>query len=92
MEWKILLTSFTTVFLAELGDKTQLAIFGLGAGSSSRWSVFIGSSLALVLSSAIACLVADAVARVVPLKLIRLGAGTLFIVLGLWMLLGRRGV
>jgi len=92
MEWKILLTSFATVFLAELGDKTQLATFALGAGSSSRWSVFIGSALALVLSSAIACLVADAVARFVPFKLIRLGAGTLFIVLGLWMLLVRRGV
>jgi putative Ca2+/H+ antiporter (TMEM165/GDT1 family) len=90
MEWKILVTSFTTVFLAELGDKTQLATFFLGAGSASRWSVFVGSSLALVLSSAMACLVADAAARVVPVKIIRLVAGCLFIALGLWMILWRR--
>jgi putative Ca2+/H+ antiporter (TMEM165/GDT1 family) len=90
MEWKVILTAFTTVFLAELGDKTQLATLFLGAGSTSRWSVFIGSSLALVLSSAIACLVADAAARVLPLKVIRVVAGGLFIALGLWMILVRR--
>ncbi len=90
MEWKFFVTAFTTVFLAELGDKTQLAILSLGAGSTSRWSVFIGSSLALVLSSAIACLVADAAARVLPVKVIRVAAGGLFIALGLWMILVKR--
>jgi putative Ca2+/H+ antiporter (TMEM165/GDT1 family) len=90
MEWKIILTAFTTVFLAELGDKTQLATLFLGAGSASRWSVFIGSSAALVLSSALACLVADAAVRVLPVRLIRLAAGVLFIALGLWMILVKR--
>ena len=59
MDWKILASTFGVVFLAELGDKTQLATFGVAAASGSgKWSVFVGSALALVASSAIAVIFA----------------------------------
>jgi putative Ca2+/H+ antiporter (TMEM165/GDT1 family) len=82
MDWRLLLTTFASVFLAELGDKTQLATFSFACGSRSVWTVFAGSALALVTSSALACLVGGAVSRVVPARWLHLGAGLLFIVLG----------
>jgi len=51
MDWKIMGTAFVTLFLAELGDKTQLAIITLSANTESKWAVFIGASLALVIVS-----------------------------------------
>lgn len=87
MDWKVLATTFVTVFLAELGDKTQLATFGLAGSSESRVSVFLGSTLALLLSSALAVLAGDALARRVSPVLIERGAAVLFLILGLVMLL-----
>ncbi len=87
MDIKFMLTTFGMVFLAELGDKTQLATFCLSADcASSKWSVFIGSASALVLSSAIAVVFGDALARWIPPSYIRLGAGVFFVVVGFWML------
>ncbi len=93
MDWKLAGTTFVTVFLAELGDKTQLATLTFAAGGASRWAVFLGSASALVFSAAIAVLAGEAVTRFVsPRTLQRIAAGA-FIVLGLWMLwsLGRGG-
>jgi Ca2+/H+ antiporter, TMEM165/GDT1 family len=85
MDWRILLTTFAGVFLAELGDKTQLATFALSAESPRhRWSVFLGSAGALVTSSLIAVLAAGAVARYIPQHYLRRAAAALFIVLGAW--------
>ena len=64
MDWKLLLSTFLVVFVAELGDKTQLAVLSLAASGSSRWVVFGGSALALVASSAIAVLLGEGVSRV----------------------------
>ncbi len=55
MDWKILSTVFAAVFIAELGDKTQLATMLFAADKEvSKWTVFLGASLALVVASAIA--------------------------------------
>jgi Ca2+/H+ antiporter, TMEM165/GDT1 family len=76
-------TAFVTVFLAELGDKTQLATLALAGGGKSRWLVFAGAALALVTTSALAVLVSGAVGQVVPTVWMRRGAGVMMIVLGI---------
>lgn len=83
MDWKLLLTTFVTIFVAELGDKTQLATLSFASGGTSRWTVFIGASLALVATSAIAVVVGEALGRMVPPLVLRRGAGVLLIALGM---------
>jgi putative Ca2+/H+ antiporter (TMEM165/GDT1 family) len=87
MDLKIFLTTFGMIFLAELGDKTQLATFAFAAKSESRLSVFIGSAGALVVTSLLAVTLGAAISRFVPANYMKIGAGVLFIILGLWMLL-----
>ena len=82
MDWKLLLTTFGSIFLAELGDKTQLATLSFATGRNTLLPVFIGSSLALVTSSLLASLLGNALTRVLPIRWVHLGAGLLFIVLG----------
>jgi putative Ca2+/H+ antiporter (TMEM165/GDT1 family) len=86
VDWRVILTTFGSIFLAELGDKTQLATFCFAAESHSKWSVFFGSATALVLTSALGCLLGSMVSQVVPPKYMNLGAGILFVVLGSWMI------
>ena len=87
MDIKFMMTTFGLVFLAELGDKTQLATFCLSADcESSKWSVFIGSASALVVASLIAVFLGDTLSRMAPPLYIRIGAGVFFLVVGVWML------
>src|SRR6187549_2229568 len=65
-DWKLFLSTFGAIFLAEMGDKTQLATLSLSANGASRWVVFAGSALALVATSAVAVLFGEAIARVIP--------------------------
>ena len=82
MNWKLLLVTFGTVFLAELGDKTQLATLAFAAANRSFWSVFIGSALALITTSLLATLLGTLFARYFPGRWVSLGAGVLFIIIG----------
>jgi putative Ca2+/H+ antiporter (TMEM165/GDT1 family) len=82
MDWKLLASTFAAVFLAELGDKTQLATLSLAASGRSRWLVFAGSALALVATSAIAVVAGEALTRLVPPIWIKRAAGALFVVMG----------
>jgi putative Ca2+/H+ antiporter (TMEM165/GDT1 family) len=86
MDIKLLLTTFGLVFLAELGDKTQLATFCFSADCDSRLSVFLGSAGALVLSSLIAVVFGAAVSRLIPPNYIKIGAGVFFVLVGAWTL------
>lgn len=87
MDWKLLASTFGLVFLAELGDKTQLATLSLAAGGSSRWVVFAGSAAALVATSAIAAVGGEALSRVVSPEWLKRAAGLSFLVLGAVFLL-----
>jgi len=87
MDLKLLLTTFGMIFLAELGDKTQLATLAFAAEGKSRLAVFIGSAGALALTSLIAVILGAAVSRIIPPNYIKTGAGALFIILGFWMIL-----
>ena len=81
-----MLYTFGAVFLAELGDKTQLATFCLAAEGNAKWSIFIGSAAALVLTSLIAVLLGCEIAKYIPTRYIKIGAGSLFVILGIWMM------
>jgi len=85
--WKVALTTFWLVFLAELGDKTQLAVLALASRSESPWGVFLGAGSALLLSALLAVGLGYALARLVPesaTRIIHYVAGGLFIVVGAW--------
>jgi len=85
--WRVALTTFWLVFLAELGDKTQLAVLALASRSESPWGVFLGAGSALLLSALLAVGLGYALARLVPesaTRIIHYVAGGLFIVVGAW--------
>ncbi|MFZ9148409.1 TMEM165/GDT1 family protein [Vulcanococcus sp.] len=81
----VFLTTFTTVFLAELGDKTQLAALLLSAESGRPVLVFIGASLALISSSLVGVVLGRWLSRVLPPQQLERLAGILMIALGLWL-------
>jgi putative Ca2+/H+ antiporter (TMEM165/GDT1 family) len=86
MDTMLFLSTFFLVFVAELGDKTQLSTLTLAANASSRWIVFFASASALVASSAIAVLVGEGLARLVPPVWIQRAAGVLFLGFGAYTL------
>lgn len=90
MDWKLIGTTFAVVFIAELGDKTQLATFGLASQPGSKLAVLLGASAALVATTVIAVLLGDAVGRLVPAHWLKRGAGVLFVVLGVLALAGSK--
>ena len=88
---KALLVVFLSVFMAELGDKTQVATLLFAADQNlSRWEVFAAASAALVFASLLAVLFGVQISRVVPPSTLRVAAGLGFVAIGLWMLIGAR--
>ena len=88
MDWKILVTVFVTVFIAELGDKTQLATLLFATDKEvNKMTVFIGASLALVLTSAIGVLAGSVISNYISEKQLHYIAGIGFIAIGVWTLL-----
>jgi putative Ca2+/H+ antiporter (TMEM165/GDT1 family) len=87
MDWKTFATVFGTVFLAELGDKTQLATLLFASKSpTTLWTIFVGAALALVLTSAIGVAAGAVLSDYVNPKYLSYGAGIGFIVIGVWTL------
>jgi len=89
VNWNIVVSTFVAVFFAELGDKTQLSTMMLASSKKAPASVFVGSAVALVLSSLIGVLVGDTLYRVVPAHIIRIVAGAGFLVIGALILFGK---
>ena len=89
MDWRTLVGSFGLIFLAELGDKTQLAAIAMTAESNRPLSVFVGAVLALALVTLLGVAIGGTLTRVVPAQYIRKGAGALFVLVGAFMLLSR---
>ena len=88
MDWNVIMSTFITVFLAEIGDKTQLSTMML-ASRRSPTSVFAGSALALIASSLIGVIIGDNLMRLIPPGVIRVLAGGGFLVVGILILAGR---
>ena len=92
MDFPLLVSTFLTVFLAELGDKTQLATVALSGTSNRPLAVFLGSSSALVLASLIGALAGGSIAAVIRTDVLQLLASIGFLVIGgrlLWPLVSR---
>jgi putative Ca2+/H+ antiporter (TMEM165/GDT1 family) len=89
MDWRIFLTTFGVIFLAEMGDKTQLAAMTMAAQSKKPWAVFIGSALALTAVSAIGVVLGSVIGDYVPLIWIKRVAALSFIVIGVLILMGK---
>ena len=81
----VMLSTFTTVFVAELGDKTQLATLLLSAQSGQPWLVFIGAALALICSSLVGVLVGRWLSTILPPERLEQMAGVLMVGLGIWL-------
>jgi putative Ca2+/H+ antiporter (TMEM165/GDT1 family) len=89
MDWRVFLTTFGVIFLAEMGDKTQLAAMTMAAQSKRPWTVFIGSALALTAVSAIGVVVGSVVGNYIPLIWVKRGAAVAFIVIGVLILMDK---
>jgi putative Ca2+/H+ antiporter (TMEM165/GDT1 family) len=87
MDWKPFASTFALLFLAELGDKTQLACILQAAKFQKPWMVLAGAVLALATVTGIGVAVGHACGQLVPQELMRYVAGGLFIVLGTLMIL-----
>ena len=88
--WKTFSAVFITVFLAEIGDKTQLATMLFSSEKeTNKWIVFAGSASALVLAAGIGVLVGAQLERFVRPQTLKLVAGAGFIVIGLWTMFSR---
>jgi putative Ca2+/H+ antiporter (TMEM165/GDT1 family) len=89
MDLRVLLTTFGIIFLAEMGDKTQLAAMTMAAQTKKPWAVFVGASLALAAVSALGVLVGSLIGDYVPLEWVKRAAAVAFIVIGALMLFGK---
>lgn len=86
---KIILTTFFLVFIAELGDKTQITTMLLSADNSSKLAVFIGSALALVCSSFIGVMLGSVINKYIPPNIIQLASAIAFIIIGFLLLFNK---
>lgn len=89
MDWKIIGTAFLTLFLAELGDKTQLAVIVMTAKTDNKLAVFIGASVALVLVTLLGILFGGLLTQFVPTEWLQRIVAAAFIIMGVLMLFGK---
>ena len=78
----LLFTTFVTVFLAEMGDKTQLTTITLSSTTNKPLAVFIGSSIALILATILGALAGGSIANLIPAYLLKLLSGIVFLIIG----------
>ncbi|MEP1057088.1 TMEM165/GDT1 family protein [Stenomitos frigidus AS-A4] len=86
-QWKVFGTTFITIFLAELGDKTQVATLLMSAESHAPWIVFTGAAAALVTTSLLGVLVGQWLSSRVSPKTLDTAAGIMLAFLSLWLFL-----
>ena len=89
MDWRVFLTTFGVIFLAEMGDKTQLAAMTMAAESKKPWAVFVGAALALASVSAVGVLVGSVIGNYIPLIWIKRVAALAFVVIGILILIDK---
>ncbi len=89
MDWKLFFITFGTIFIAELGDKTQFAALAASSQSKDTATVWIAVVLALALAGTIGVFAGRVLGEFIQPQALRWISGSLFIVVGLWVLLSR---
>ena len=89
MDWRVFITTFGVIFLAEMGDKTQLAAMTMSAQTRKPWAVLLGAAIALTAVSAIGVVVGGVLGNYVPLIWVKRVAAIAFIVIGVLILLNK---
>lgn len=87
MDWKIFIATFSTIFVAEIGDKTQFAAFAIASQSKSTSSVLLGTVLALSVAGIIGVLAGSVLGHYVDPNKMKYFSGSAFILMGAWILL-----
>ena len=82
----LLFSTFIAVFLAEMGDKTQLTTITLSSTTNKPLAVFIGSSTALILATLLGALAGGSIASLIPAFMLKLLSGIVFLILGINLL------
>ena len=82
----LLFSTFFTVFLAEMGDKTQLTTITLSSTTNKPLAVFMGSSIALILATLLGALAGGSIANLIPAFLLKLLSGIVFFIIGINLL------
>jgi putative Ca2+/H+ antiporter (TMEM165/GDT1 family) len=86
MDWNLLGLSFVTVFLSELGDKSQLAAIALGGQTRSLRAVFLGTAAALLVTSFLGVMLGGGMAQVLPLRWVKAIAAVIFALMAVRLL------
>lgn len=87
MDLKLFALVFSSIFVAELGDKTQIAtLLYASDAANAKWTVFAASATALIVTSALGVLAGSVVSAYTDPKLVRWLAGVGFIAVGIWIL------
>lgn len=89
MDWRIFITTFGSIFLAELGDKTQLATILMTSKTGRPLSVFVGAIAALSLVTFIGVVFGEGLISVIPQNVLKKVAALAFILIGAWMFFGK---
>ncbi|RPJ03902.1 MAG: TMEM165/GDT1 family protein [Spirochaetaceae bacterium] len=87
--FKLFFSTFILVFLAELGDKTQIASFSIAAESGNMLSTVLGAVAALTASTLLAVAAGHLIARYVPKKALKIASGLLFVATGAFLLISK---
>ncbi|OGG99628.1 MAG: hypothetical protein A2600_08720 [Candidatus Lambdaproteobacteria bacterium RIFOXYD1_FULL_56_27] len=89
MEWKIFITTFVTIFLAEMGDKTQFAALAASSETKATYTVMAAVVLALGLAGVLGVIAGRFLGEWVDPQRLKYLSGSLFIAVGIWVVLGR---
>tara|TARA_B100001248_G_C27399364_1_gene468718 strand:- start:7574 stop:7843 length:270 start_codon:yes stop_codon:yes gene_type:complete len=89
MDWQVFLTTFTMIFIAEMGDKTQFAALAASAGSKSTLSVMLAVVLALSIAGMLGVVAGKFLGTMLNPQYIKWLSGSLFIGIGVWILLAK---
>jgi putative Ca2+/H+ antiporter (TMEM165/GDT1 family) len=89
MDWKVFWATFATIFLAEIGDKTQLAALTMSAETRMPIAVFVGACTALCLVTLLGVAFGSYLPYLIPQALLKKIAGASFIIIGVLIFMGK---